>query len=369
MNSDKGIIRVDAGSTNQAGLSSNSNAGTTAIWAGKEHLLKEFAPFKVAYDGALYSANAEIQGHIEADTGSLGSLDLLGNLSMQENSSIIMGDPTAGDSLHIGDFNILGSGKNSTFLAGGISTSTSQSNSDAYSVSLDSDYNLSIDVDYDISSANNGTSPSNIDPNTGWELTIEIRCIGNFGTEKDYVVVEGRIPVAENIQLAMTPPNGTTSIELYRSAEVTMGDGEGFYTNITVTSNDDEKAVWTSSQDFIGKEGIRYSNAENAQFKLDTSFNATSSLNPDKDRIIARNGRLTMLDANGDKSISIDPRGAIIFWKASRDYHGTAFPSLSDYDAETAEAILFIERQGVDDSSTNRNLGWVEQDGNTANAF
>jgi hypothetical protein len=309
----------------------------------------------------LYSTNAFLKGEINADSGYLGSLDLKNDLSMQENSSIIMGDPTGGDSFHIGDFNILASTKDSTFLTGRISTSTSQSNSDAYSVSLDSDYNLSIDVDYDISSANNGTSLSNIDPNTRWELTIELRCIGSYGTQTVSETVSGGGSVggfSGNVELSIIPPNGTTSIELYRSAVVTYGPEEGYWNSITVTSNDNEQAVWSASKDFIGKQGIRYSDLGNTQFKVDTSFDATSSYYNIRDRVQVRNGRLTLFDDAVNESISLDPRGYVIFHQAQSGH-----PSLNDI--SDAEGAIYA----LDKGGGNVNFGWIENSGATYDIF
>jgi hypothetical protein len=154
----------------------------------------------------------------------------------------------------------------------------------------------------------------------------------------------------------MVPPDGTTDIKLYRSAVVTYGPDEGFYTSITVTSNDNEQAEWTSSQDFIGSEGIRYSDLGNTQFKVDTNFDATSSYNNSRDRVQVRNGSLTLFDDAGNESISLDPRGYVIFHQAQSGH-----PS----DISGPEGAIYALDKGGGDVS----LGWQESSGVTNDTF
>lgn len=288
---------------------------------------------------------------IEADSLSvietnLGSVNINENINMEADGSILMGSGV--DRFLLGDFDIdfVNNQKNGTidmsgtnasaeaFFAGDSETSTGSA--DDYIGDIGG-YLVEVNAGYEFSYQDNGGNQFDRDFKTshGIKLTVKFKAGSSVykTVEKNIFPTNAIANETGTATISGTAPAGSYSVELEAECSAQLGSEEGFYTNISAKVQDSNVNVTAEgSKDFVGGQGLRYTDEGNDILRLDATDMSHDS-DPDsyknEARIKTRGGMIVIQDDSGTEQIKIHPQGYIDFRAQGGSFgniNGNEFP-------------------------------------------
>jgi hypothetical protein len=198
-------------------------------------------------------------------------------------------------------------------------------------------YLVEVNSGYEFSYQDNGGNRFDRDFTTSHsiKLTVKFKDGTNVLKTVDKTVVATNAIANETgtATISGSAPNGTDTIELEAECSAQLGSNEGFYTNISAEVQDSNVNVTAEgSKDFVGGQGMRYTDQGNDILRLDATDMSHDS-DPDsyknEARIRTRGGMIVVEDDSGTEQIRIHPQGYIDFRAQGGSFgnvNGSDFP-------------------------------------------
>ncbi len=260
----------------------------------------------------------------------LGSVNIDENINMTSDGSILMGSGV--DRFLLGDFDIdfvnnskngsidmSGTNADVTVYANG-SSQTNTGSADDFIGNIGG-YLVDVNVGYEFSNSDNGGNRFNRDFTTSHSITLTVKFKNGTNVlktvDKSVVATNAIADETGTATISGSAPSGTDTIELEAECSAQLGSDEGFYTSIGASVQDSNVNVTAEgSKDFVGGQGVRYTDQGNDILRLDaTDMSHDSDPNSYKNeaRIKTRGGMIVIEDENGTEQIKIHPQGYIDF--------------------------------------------------------